>query len=211
MHTVSYLLSFYLFLGTNVGALVACILYKIPKIKAPHLYLLCGLVLTALLVLELIPHALKEYGFISVAFGASLGVLICMGLHDVMEGKSSPTYRPAFFLIASIAVHNIPTGLAIGSTVDHPILSTSFIAAMMIHQIPEGLAIMASLLLSDRKRLSILVFFLFSVLLSGIFFFFSILGHSLALPIKLNGLILGIAIGFLLFTAVWEFLFKKHS
>jgi ZIP family zinc transporter len=211
MHAVPYLLSFYLFLGTNSGALVACVIYKTPKIKAPHLYLLCGVVLTALLVLELIPHALKEYGFISVTFGASLGVLICMGLHHLMAGTLSPTYRPALFLVAAIAVHNIPAGLAIGSTLDNQILSTSFITAMMIHQIPEGLAVMASLLLSDRRRLSLLVFFLFSVLLSGVFLFFSILGHSLALPIKLNGLILGIAIGLLLFTALWEFLFKKHS
>lgn len=211
MYAVSYLLSFYLFLGTNLGALVACVIYKIPKIKAAHLYVLCGLILTALLVLELIPHALKEYGFISVAFGASLGVLTCIGLHGFMEDKSSPAYRPVFFLIAAIAVHNIPAGFAIGSTLDNQHLSTSFITAMMLHQIPEGLAIMASLLLSDKKHLSLPAFFLFSVLLSVVFLICSILGHSLALPMKLNGLILGLAIGFLLFTAIWEFLIKKHS
>jgi zinc transporter, ZIP family len=213
MHALpySYLLSFYLFLGTNVGALTAVIFYKIPKVKALHLYTFCGLVLTGLLAFELVPHALEEYGFISVAFGTSLGILICTCLHGLLEDESPHSYRPALFVVSAIAIHNIPAGLATGSTLDSGILSVSFIAAIVIHQIPEGLAIMTALLLSGRKRLSFLLFFLFSVLLSGIFLFFTNIGHSLELPLQSNGLLLGIAIGFLLFTAVWEFLFKKHS
>lgn len=211
MHAMPYLLSFYLFLGTNIGALAALILYKIPKVKGPHLYVLCGIVLTAFLALELIPHALEEYGFISVAFGASMGVLACMCLHDLFEDVSSQVYRPALVITVAIAIHNIPAGLAIGSTLDNEGLSTAFIAVTVIHQIPEGLAIMTALLLSGKKQISILLFFILSLLLSYIFLFFSRIGHSLALSSKLNGLILGIAIGFLFFTAVWEFLLKKHN
>jgi ZIP family zinc transporter len=209
MHATPYLLSFYLFLGTNMGALVAFILYKMPMMKAQYLNLLCGVVLSALLVIELIPHALEEYGPISVAFGASLGVLMCMCLHELLEGIPSLAYRSALFLTVAVAIHNVPAGLALGSALDDQILSTSFIAAMLVHQIPEGLAIMAALLLSGRRRLPWLLFFIFSVLLSGIFLFSSNLGHSLELPFKSNGLILGTAIGFLLFTAVWEFLLKN--
>lgn len=206
-----YVISLYLFLGTNLGALAAFLLYKIPKIKASHLYVLCGVVLIALLALELIPHALEEYSLISIAFGTSLGVLSCMCLHGLFEGVSSSAYRPALFITLAIAIHNIPAGWAIGSTLDNEQFTTSFIAATVIHQIPEGLAIMTSLLLSRRRRLPLILFILFSLLLSGIFLFFSILGHSVVLPWKSNGLILGTAIGFLLFTALSEFLFKKHS
>lgn len=211
MHAMPYLLSFYLFLGTNFGALAAVALYKIPKVKTPHLYIFCGVVLTALLAFELIPHALEEYGFISVAFGASLGVLACMCLHDMFEDISSQAYRSALFIVVAIAIHNIPAGLAIGSTLENERLSASFIVATIIHQIPEGLAIMTALLLSGKRRLSFFLFFIFSILLSGIFLFFSNAGHWLELPYKSNGLILGTAIGFLLFTAIWEFLLTKHS
>jgi len=206
-----YVISLYLFLGTNAGALAAFLFYKVPKIKASHLYVLCGVILTALLALELIPHALEEYSFISVAFGASLGVLSCMCLHGLFKGVSSSTYRPALFITMAIAIHNIPAGLAIGSTLDNEQFTASFIVATVIHQIPEGLAIMTSLLLSGRRRMPIILFFIFSILLSGIFLFFSSIGHSLELPEKSNGLLLGTAIGFLLFTALVEFLFKKHS
>lgn len=206
-----YVISLYLFLGTIAGALAAFLLYKVPKIKASHLYVLCGVVLTALLALELIPHALEEYSFISVAFGASLGVLSCMCLHDLFKGVSSSTYRPALFITMAIAIHNIPAGLAIGSTLDNEQFTASFIVATVIHQIPEGLAIMTSLLLCGRRRMPIILFFIFSILLSGIFLFFSSIGHSLELPEKSNGLLLGTAIGFLLFTALVEFLFKQHS
>ncbi|WP_050179655.1 ZIP family metal transporter [Domibacillus robiginosus] len=211
MHAMPYLLSFYLFLGTNVGALAAVTLYKIPKVKAPHLYIFCGIVLTALLAFELIPHAMEEYGFINVAFGASLGVLICICLHGLFEDVSSQAYRSVLFIVVAIAIHNIPAGLAIGSTLENETLSGSFIVATIVHQIPEGLAIMTALLLSGKRFLSLFLFFLFSLLLSGIFLFFSNAGHLAELPWKSNGLILGTAIGFLLFTALIEFLFKKHS
>ena len=110
MHAMPYLLSFYLFLGTNVGALVAVVLYKLPKVKAPHLYVFCGVVLIALLAFELIPHALAEYGFISVAFGASLCMLICLCLHGLFEDVPSQAYRSAFLIVFAIAVHNVPAG-----------------------------------------------------------------------------------------------------
>ncbi|OMP65636.1 ZIP family metal transporter [Domibacillus epiphyticus] len=207
-----FLLSFYLFLGINIGALTAFVLYKIPKLKAQHLYFLCGFVLIALLVLELIPHATQEYGLISVLFGASLGVLICLFLHGLFERLSpSKAYQPSLFIIVGIAVHNIPAGLAIGTALDNELLSASFIAALLLHQIPEGLAIMASLLLSVGERLPFLLFFITSILLSGTFLVFSNIGQSMAVPLRFNGVIFGIAIGFLLFTALWDFLLKKHS
>ncbi|WP_050182488.1 ZIP family metal transporter [Domibacillus robiginosus] len=211
MHAMPYVISLYLFLGTNAGALAAFLLYKIPKIKTSHLYFLCGAVLTVLLAFELIPHALEEYSFISVAFGASLGVLSCMCLHGLFKGVSSSTYRPALFITLAIAIHNIPAGLAVGSTLDNDQFAVSFIAATVIHQIPEGLAIMTSLLLSGKRYTPVILFFIFSVFLSVIFFLFSSLGHSLELPSKSNGLILGTAIGFLLFTALVEFLFRKNN
>ncbi|MGG6447680.1 ZIP family metal transporter [Pseudobacillus badius] len=211
MSTANYLLSFYIFLGTSFGAFIALILYKFPRIKVQHLYLFCGGVLVGLIILELIPHSITEFGLVSITLGTSLGILLCICLHNLFDHLPSFRYRAALFLVTAIAIHNIPTGLATGSTLDNQLLSSSFVTAILLHQVPEGLAIMVSLLNSERKQFNFSIFLSFCFIISGFFLLFSIIGSLLDLTLKLNGLILGIAIGFLSFTAIREFILATYK
>ncbi|MFL0365167.1 ZIP family metal transporter [Pseudobacillus sp. 179-B 2D1 NHS] len=211
MSTANYLLSCYIFLGTSFGALVALFLYKFSRIKVQHLYLLCGGVLVGLIMLELVPHSVTEFGLISIVLGTSLGILLCICLHNFFDQLPSFRYRSVVFLVTAITVHNIPTGLAIGSTLDNQLLSSSFVTAILLHQVPEGLAIMVSLLNSRRQQFNFSLFLSICLILSGFFLLFSIMGSFLDLTLKLNGLILGISIGFLSFTAVWEFIIATYK
>lgn len=138
-------------LATVLGALIALAWGRPgPRPTALLLGFAAGVMLLVV-SLDLLPHALKA-GRVAAALGVCLGVLGCKVSGSIayrLVRRSSQLYghRQAFFRMGlmvalSIALHDLPEGLAIGAGfAESGAIGTSLAIAIGLHNIPEGIGV----------------------------------------------------------------------
>lgn len=208
MGNPSFLLSGYIFIGTTFGALLSYLILKIEVIKIQYLYILCGGIIIGILIFDLIPHSINEYRLISVLLGILVGAIGCIIIHQILHNITSYSERSRLSILIAIMLHTIPIGLAIGSSLTSDLITSSLLLTLLIHQIPEGIVLMISFRRTGRKFVSFLVACL---LLSLLFLVSSFIGGKIVFTYKLMGVLLGVAIGFLGFTAIKEFIIDARK
>lgn len=208
MENSSFLLSGYIFIGTTFGALLSYLILKIEGIKIQYLYLLCGGIIIGILIFDLIPHSISEYRLISILLGLLVGVIGCNIIHQMLHNITSQSDRSRLSILFAIMLHTIPIGITIGSSLTSDLITTSLLMTLLIHQIPEGIVLMVSFRRTGRNFVSFLATCL---LLSLLFFVSSFIGSKIVFTYKLMGILLGVAIGFLGFTAIKEFIIDARK
>lgn len=153
-------------LATLLGALIVVSLGE-PSERILAAFLgFAGGIMTAVVVLDLIPSAL-DYGnifiaslgfFLGIFFMFTLDLLISFfpGLHqNETKGRKAQLLKMGYLIAAGIALHDLPEGIAIavGYSAKE---SLGFLIALSIglHNIPEGMATAAPLTMSgvSNKR-----------------------------------------------------------
>ncbi|MFA9375739.1 MAG: ZIP family metal transporter [Lachnotalea sp.] len=119
------------------------------RMKGSVLGLLGGLTL-GIVFFDLLPEAM-EFGNVYISIiGAILGLILSVILdgklesHEApsMDDKSNSFFKAAIFMAIGIGIHNLPSGLALGSLLYHSPESGVYLAvALIIHGIPEGLTL----------------------------------------------------------------------
>lgn len=119
------------------------------RLKGTIIGFIGGLML-AIVFFDLIPESLEAgsiyISMLGILFGLILSVLIDGRLDD---GNLSSIHIPkntylkaAIFMAIGIGIHNIPSGVALGSLLSaDPLKAVHLSIALIIHGIPEGLAI----------------------------------------------------------------------
>lgn len=138
-------ITFYGFLvgivGTGLGGLISLFIKDTKKIQSFLLGLTGGFMLF-IVTFHLLPEAFLLGGLLVAILGVILGILLVVILEGMIQVQSKNTFmRSAILLGISIAVHNFPEGLALGSSFIATAEFGSVLSlAMLLHNIPEGIS-----------------------------------------------------------------------
>ena len=158
--------------GMGLGGIVSAILGNVsPKVMCWMLSFAGGIMI-GIVCFELIPEGLALGGMASVTIGLVLGIFIVMLLNRVLDritktnGDSLEAHinqaginhenkfignplllRSGIIMLAAIALHNLPEGIAIGAVGTHDMRMGVILAiVIMFHCIPEGMAVATPLI-----------------------------------------------------------------
>jgi zinc transporter, ZIP family len=139
--------------GTLLGGVLAMFIGK--KATEPRPFLaFAGGIMVAVVFFDLFIESASMSGMTIMAGGAVLGgavfALISPLFHD--ESDKSSLYSMGILVLIGIAFHNLPEGLAIGSTLaESEKFAISLGILIFVHDIPEGIAVCLPLRLSGMS------------------------------------------------------------
>lgn len=156
-------------LGTGLGSIIGTLIKKTNKISSFLLGLTGGFMLF-IVSFHLFPEAFYLGGIFIVFLGVFIGICVIVLLEILLEKLSYIGFiKTAIILGLSIAIHNFPEGLALGSTlVGMSDFGTVLILAMFLHNIPEGIAISIPLSMNKMKKWKIVLFAIIAGIPTGI-------------------------------------------
>ena len=132
--------------GTGLGGVFALFFNRRGKrFLSAVLEFTAGLML-AVTLLDLLPAAFENAPLLTVLCGVSAGILLVNVVGSFSErhakNKSNRMYTAGLSMAISIALHNFPEGLAIGSAFGSSTrLGLTLLLAIMLHDIPEGVSL----------------------------------------------------------------------
>jgi len=162
-----FLLSLIAGLATGVGGgLVA--LFKAPDMRLYDTLLgFAAGVMTAVATLGLIHQGLTQGGTIVALIGVGVGAVVLFAFDRYLphEHEHLPfvctnplAYRRGLLLFSAMTLHNIPEGLAVGTSFTaQPRLGLLLALAIALHNIPEGIAVAGPFRVCGMSRLRSLV------------------------------------------------------
>lgn len=200
-------------LGIGVGGGIAWIMKGFQR-GFGFIYSLCAGLIVGLLFLEMIPESIELGGFINLAIGISIGVVLFQYIHQLMDKiviitasyQKDIFVRSGVLLTFSIAIHNFPVGIALGPTLGTEI-GELMLTTLVLHNIPEGIIVFTPLFLAGFGILTyvfITAIITFPIALGTLFGQTFNIGSSSLLAFVIN---LSIAIIFMI--AVKEILKKQ--
>ncbi len=143
--------------GTLIGGVIALFIGK--KVTEPRPFLaIAGGMMVAVVFFDMLIESARLCGVFVMAGGAVIGggvfaMLSPLFLHE----ESNSMYTMGLLVLIGIAFHNLPEGLAIGSTlVESQRLALSLSLLMLVHDIPEGIAVGLPLKLSGMSVAKVL-------------------------------------------------------
>lgn len=127
--------------GISLGSIIGISIKKTDKILSFLMGLSSGFMMF-IVSFHLLPEAFYLGGNLTVIFGVTVGILIIVGLEILLEKLSCfVPLKSGIILGLSIAIHSIPEGLALGSTLmTMSDFSIVLITALLLHNIPEGIS-----------------------------------------------------------------------
>ncbi|WFA08682.1 ZIP family metal transporter [Tissierella sp. Yu-01] len=143
-------------IGIGLGGIIGILIKKTDFIFSLLLGLTGGFMMF-IVTFHLLPEAFLLGKLPMVLIGVLIGILIIVALEKVIDNINAISYlKTGIILGLSIALHNFPEGLALGSSLIYEIeLGKVITAAMLIHNIPEGISIAIPLSLNNISKVKI--------------------------------------------------------
>ncbi|MGE5496335.1 MAG: ZIP family metal transporter [Burkholderiales bacterium] len=143
--------------GTLIGGVIALLIGK--KVTEPRPFLaIAGGMMIAVVFFDMLIESALLCGVFVMAGGAVIGGSVFAMLSPLfLHEESKSMYTMGLLVLIGIAFHNLPEGLAIGSTlVESKRLALSLSLLMLVHDIPEGIAVGLPLKLSGASVAKVL-------------------------------------------------------
>ncbi|MCT2536895.1 hypothetical protein NC661_16490 [Aquibacillus koreensis] len=199
-------ISILLLIGLIIGGGIGWIMSIFFKNHTSVLYLFgCGIIL-GMIFFHLAPETLQQYNWLGLIIGCLSGIILMFLVEGIIMELHKNKYAPktsiaTLLLVIGMAIHNMPTGMTIGSELgEMEWTSSALIGTFIIHQIPEGLALF--LLLLNRSD-SLSPFILVSVCLSLLLFTSIIIGYMyIDAPTKMKAILMGTSIATLGYASI---------
>lgn len=193
-------------LGTLTGSAVGILCRKPSKKFLSTILGFSGGLMMAVVVFDLIPEAIKTFGFNSTIVFCILGIALIAIIDNKMNlGRDKKGLKVAIMTAIALSIHNFPEGVimgcgfAIGGTLG---LKMSLIIAL--HDIPEGLAVASPLMISKTSPMKIMIYSLITALPT---MFGAIIGVCFGnFQAKVLGASLAVASGIMLYVVCGEML-----
>lgn len=126
-------------LGTGLGGVLSGIFKKKVDKYIDFFMGLSGGIMLAVVVFDLMKEAIEQKGIFVTVSATFLGVVITMLIKENLH--MSQDKQAGYLIFISILLHNLPEGLAIGSSfVSAETLGFTLAIVIGIHNVPEGLA-----------------------------------------------------------------------
>ena len=156
-------------IGTGLGGLVSLFIKESNRILSFLLGLTGGFMLF-IVTFHLLPEAFILGGIFAAIIGIILGILLVIMVESIIQKTSKNSFmKSAILLGISIAVHNFPEGLALGSSFlgisdFGPVLAL----AMLLHNIPEGISMAIPMKINKTNPLRIILITILTGIPTGI-------------------------------------------
>ncbi|MGL5348841.1 MAG: ZIP family metal transporter [Peptostreptococcaceae bacterium] len=195
-------------IGTGMGGVISALFKKNVERYIDFFMGLSGGIMLAVVVFDLMKESMNEMGVPYTVLFVFLGVLITMYIKTKLDVSES--MKTGYLIFISIMLHNLPEGLAIGSSfMSTEALGITLAIVIGIHNIPEGLAMALSLVGTKMKTTKIILFTIIAGLPMGLGSFlgayFGSNFHSLI------GVFLAIAAGTMMYVVLEEIFPKSRS
>jgi len=195
-------------IGIGVGGGLAWIMKGVQH-GFNFIYALCTGLIIGLLFLEMIPESIKLGGWFVLMTGVAAGLLLFIYIHRLMNKITIITdshqkdifVRSGVLLTISIAIHNFPVGISLGTTIGTD-FGSLMLTTLVLHNIPEGIIIFTPLFLAG---FGFLTWFLFTTVTALPIAIGSLVGRSfnIGMPFLLAFMI-NIAIAIIFIVAIKE-------
>lgn len=156
-------------IGTGLGGLFSLFIKESNKILSFLLGLTGGFMLF-IVTFHLLPESFILGGLITAVIGIVLGILLVIMVENIIQKTSDNSLmKSAILLGISIAVHNFPEGLALGSSFlgisdFGPVLAL----AMLLHNIPEGISMAIPMKINRTNPIKIILLTILTGIPTGI-------------------------------------------
>lgn len=194
--------------GTGIGGILSGIFRKEVDKYLNFCMGISGGVMLAVVVFDLMKEAMVISGVLYTVIFTFLGVLITMFIKSRLDFAED--MKSGYLIFISILMHNLPEGLAIGSSfVSGETLGLTLAIVIGLHNIPEGLATALSLAGAKVPTKKIILFTFIAGIPMGIGSFLGV--YFAGLFESLIGLFLSLAAGTMLYVVLDEIMPKSKS
>lgn len=135
--------------GTAAGGLIAMLIGR--RVTEPRPFLaFAGGMMIAVVFFDMLFESAALGGVLRMVAGTALGGVFFAVAAPLFSHDETPSmYAMGILVLIGIALHNLPEGLAIGSSlVENERLALSLSLLMLVHNVPEGVAVCLPLRLS---------------------------------------------------------------
>ena len=184
-------------IGTGLGGIISALFKRNVDRYLDFFMGLSGGIMLAVVVFDLMKESMNEIGVLPTVIFTFVGVLLTMFLKTKLD--MSKEMKAGYLIFISILLHNLPEGLAIGSSfMSTETLGMTLAIVIGIHNVPEGLAMALSLVGSRMKISKVILFTIIGAYFGGVF-------HSLI------GVFLALAAGTMMYVVLEEIFPKSRS
>lgn len=195
-------------IGTGFGGLISSIFRKEVNKYLDFFMGISGGIMLAVVVFDLMKESMDMMGALNTIIFVFVGVLITMFIK--MRLDVSKEMQSGYLIFISILLHNLPEGLAIGSSfMSTESLGITLAIVIGIHNIPEGLAMGLGLVGSKMKMSKIILFTIIAGIPMGLGSFLG--AYFGGLFNSLIGVFLAIAAGTMMYVVLEEIFPKSRS
>ncbi len=154
-------------IGTGLGGIISALFKRNINRYLDFFMGLSGGIMLAVVVFDLMKESMNEMGVLSTVIFTFVGVLLTMFLKTKLD--MSKEMKTGYLIFISILLHNLPEGLAIGSSfMSTETLGMTLAIVIGIHNIPEGLAMALSLVGTKMKISKVILFTIIAGIPMGI-------------------------------------------
>ena len=146
--------------GTTIGALMGLMIKNPSKRTLGTLIGFSGGLMLSIVVFDLIPEALQNWGFINTIICCIMGIILVTLVDNYLQlNKVDRHIKMALITAIGLMIHNFPEGIIMGcGFAAGGSLGIKMSLIIAIHDIPEGVAVSAPLMASKVKPLKILLY-----------------------------------------------------
>ena len=196
--------------GIVIGGSIAW-LFKGFKNKIDTICAICIGAIFSLISIEIIPEAIETGGLFVTVAGLSLGIISFELLHNRFhthqpwkdQTHNKVYIRTGMLLMISVAIHNLPMGIALGVNQDDEFTIT-LLQTLFFHSIPEGIILFTPLFLAGTGMMNglFISFFVSIPVALGV-----IIGTLMESEYHIiSGILISFTGGIILMVTVWEIL-----
>jgi ZIP family zinc transporter len=144
--------------GTVIGGLLAMLIGKRSQEPRPFLAFAGGM-MVAVVFFDMLLESEELGGMMQMCVGAAAGGCFFALADPIISHKGEPSfYSTGILVLVGIALHNLPEGLAVGSSlVESERMALTLSLLMLVHNVPEGIAVCLPLRLSGMKVRRVLI------------------------------------------------------
>ncbi|MPW26183.1 ZIP family metal transporter [Alkalibaculum sp. M08DMB] len=200
--------------GTGIGGISTFIFNKPSNHLFSFILGFSGGLMIAIVCFDLLPEAFNT-GLFWPLIGIIIGVVMItifdqmLSFHLSANHSKNNYLKTGTLMGVSIALHNFPEGLAIGSGLAaNSTLGISLSVIILLHNIPEGMAMAAPLSLSGISKFKVLLYTIYAGLPMGVGALIG--GYFGNISESFIGICLGFAGGSMLFITCQEIIPKSN-
>ncbi|MBO3444050.1 ZIP family metal transporter [Clostridium sp. CCUG 7971] len=195
-------------IGTGFGGVISAIFKRNVDKYLDFFMGLSGGIMLAVVTFDLMSESMDQMGVLYTVIFTFVGVLLTMYIKTRLD--VSKDMKSGYLIFISIMLHNLPEGLAIGSSfMSAQSLGVTLAIVIGLHNIPEGLAMALGLVGSKMKISKIILFTVIAGIPMGIGSFLG--AYFGGIFSSLIGVFLATAAGTMMYVVLEEIFPKSRS